>query len=378
MAKGKRSIALLLVACWLMMSGCAGDDDGGGRVAFVPNSYAFWSDPDNWTTTFGPAYADILLSPTNFLPCQGGPIALCYYSGPEPQPCVPSADGRFADCTCYEIPFGPYFVDINAILNHDVYLDTVAVCGADGSACSGQANAAPVCDVINDGTLIPGADVISTFSFACVPEEGIGQTTCAAQPYAGCMTAPCWRTGEQGVVTCQCPLFDGPYQVGNFGAQCTLPGELIWSAAYSPREDVGTAPQPPACVPDAPGEFGCPLLGSGTVLPPGTDCQAVCAEYAGCRNRSGVEIGYTCDATLCTAGCGDQELVETACSGLSSCETSAIIALEQTAGCSCCASQLCGCQPSATTNAEVGRLVALQAAQGITSQCAINGTLCGD
>jgi hypothetical protein len=28
-------------------------------VHFVPNSHAFWSNPDNWTTDFGPAYANI-------------------------------------------------------------------------------------------------------------------------------------------------------------------------------------------------------------------------------------------------------------------------------------------------------------------------------
>ena len=35
------------------------------------------------TTSYGPAKADILLNKSNFVPCFGGPIALCYYSGPE-------------------------------------------------------------------------------------------------------------------------------------------------------------------------------------------------------------------------------------------------------------------------------------------------------
>src|ERR1700731_1130041 len=43
-----------------------------GIVHFVPNSHAFWSDPANWTTGFGPAYADITVAPSNFLPCRGG------------------------------------------------------------------------------------------------------------------------------------------------------------------------------------------------------------------------------------------------------------------------------------------------------------------
>jgi hypothetical protein len=57
-----------------------------GIVHFVPNSHAFWSDPSNWTTSFGPAYADITLASSNFVPCRGGPFALCYYSGPSSGP----------------------------------------------------------------------------------------------------------------------------------------------------------------------------------------------------------------------------------------------------------------------------------------------------
>ncbi len=100
---------------------------------FVPNSHAFWSDPANWTTSFGPAYADITLASSNFVPCRGGPFALCYYSGPssgaEDLSCTLSADGNYANCNCFDIPYGVYFVDINAILNHAVYEKTVAQCG---------------------------------------------------------------------------------------------------------------------------------------------------------------------------------------------------------------------------------------------------------
>jgi hypothetical protein len=380
MVSGKYLMIALCLGLACLAAGCSDDCDDAppARDAFVPNSFEFWNDPDNWTTPYGPAYADVVLSQNNFLPCQGGPIALCYYSGPDPVPCVPTDDGLFTNCRCYEIPYGPYFVLMTAILNYDVYQDTVAVCGSDGSACAGQPNKAPVCDVINTGTLIPGADLISTFSFACVPEEGIGQTQCAASPYVGCMTAPCWDDDDDdGYVTCQCPVFDGPYQIGNFDQQCTLPDDLLWSAAYNPAEGGGTVPQPPTCVPDAPGEIGCPLLDSSTMLPPGTDCAAVCDEYADCVN-GGVESGYTCDATLCTASCNDRDLVLRACAGLSNCDTTAILALEQAAGCSCCASQLCGCQPTAATNAELVRLNQAQADRGIESQCAINGTLCGE
>jgi hypothetical protein len=357
-------------------AGCDSSSGGSSRVAFVPNSFAFWDDPDNWTTPYGPAYADIVPAPSYFVPCAGGPIALCYYSGASPETCTLTDDGRFANCKCFEIPYGPYFVLMDSILNYAVYEDTVRVCGADGSICSGQANLAPVCDVINRGKLIPGADVISTFSFACAPEEGIGQTPCTAAPYAGCMTAPCWR--QNGELICQCPVFDGPYQVGNFNAQCDLASDLVWSAAYNPTEEGGTAPDPPSCVPDAPGDYGCPLLGPPPYPPPAAGCDLVCSQYRNCTNSQGVQIGFTCDATLCTSSCTDQDLVQDACTGLSSCDVSAILALEAAEGCSCCASQLCGCQANGATNAELVRLNTAQAARGIESQCEVNGTLCGE
>src|SRR5258706_1579827 len=82
------------------------------------------------TTPYGPPWADIVMKPENFLECKGAAIALCYYSGPGPTtPCTPDGLG-IANCTCYEIPAGqPYKVDINAILNRDVYLRTVAASG---------------------------------------------------------------------------------------------------------------------------------------------------------------------------------------------------------------------------------------------------------
>jgi hypothetical protein len=75
----------VLVLIFAFAAGCNGNGGGSqspGIVHFVPNSHAFWSDPDNWTTSFGPAYANVVVTSTNFLPCRGGPYALCYYSGP--------------------------------------------------------------------------------------------------------------------------------------------------------------------------------------------------------------------------------------------------------------------------------------------------------
>ena len=203
------------------------------------------------TTAYGPPWADILVKSSNFLECKGAPIALCYYSGPGPTtPCNPDGLG-IANCTCYEIPKGqPYLVDINAILNRDVYLKTVAKCGKDGQYCrpTGAAEA-PVCEAINNNTLIPGADLISTFSLylekQAVTEKArefyIVPTLCATSSYAGCLTAPCKRTGKIDptthlpLVQCGCPIFTGPYQVGTHidQDQCVLGGTQIWSAAYN-------------------------------------------------------------------------------------------------------------------------------------------------
>jgi hypothetical protein len=358
-----------------------------GEVHFVPNTFRFW-DAARFATTEDPpkpAYADVIVAPSNFLPCQGGPFALCYYSGPNGPPasedlsCTLTDDGRFATCKCYEIPYGPYYVLNTSILNYAVYLETVRKCGLDGSAC-GVPNSAPVCDHINENHFIPGADLISTFSFACVPTDGLGSTSCssAEPPYAGCMTAPCQRTDQPGIVECSCPVFPGPYQVGQSGVSCDLGDDLVWSAAYS--ADGPTFPTPPNCVPDAPGTQGCPLYDPGTtVLPPGTDCGAICAAYA-CAPGGAVEPGYTCDATLCTSQCNDRDLVAEACGDLPRCPKAglaAILALESAAGCSCCASQLCGCEPNQQTNTTIATLNERQRARGITPQCDVNGTLCG-
>ncbi len=376
-----------------------------GIVHFVPNSHAFWSDPANWTTSFGPAYADITLASSNFVPCRGGPFALCYYSGPssgaEDLSCTLTADGNYANCQCFDIPYGVYFVDVNAILNHAVYEKTVAQCGADGSLCA-TLNSAPVCANVNQGNLMPGSSIYSTFSFDCVPENGLGLTDCSNAPYAGCMTAPCFKTGQAGMVQCSCPVFNGPYQVGQNDQACTLGDNLVWSAAYAPgatptatpaavsadavrstdaRASAPAAvPSPPACLPDAPGGLGCPLYVPGTtILPPdsGVDCAKVCEEYHSCLQPKGAQAGFTCDATLCTDECNDRDLVSTACSGLAGCDISEIVKAETAAQCSCCASQLCECAPSKKTNKAIFALDQQQRDRGVKPQCDINGTLCG-
>jgi hypothetical protein len=401
----------IIIMAMLVLAGCNGGGESSqpattssGIVHFVPNSHAFWSNPTNWTTSFGPAYADITLASSNFVPCRGGPFALCYYSGPssgtEDLSCTLTPDGNYANCQCFDIPYGVYFVDINAILNHAVYEKTIAQCGADGSLCA-TLNSAPVCANVNQGNLMPGSSVYSTFSFDCVPENGLGLTDCAQQPYAGCMTAPCFKTGQAGIVNCSCPVFNGPYQVGQNDQACTLGDNLVWSAAYAPPAATPTAtplppgapananahadavpavPSPPACLPDAPGGFGCPLYVPGVTMIPadsGVDCAKVCEEYHSCLQPKGAQAGFTCDATLCTDECNDRDLVSVACTGLAGCDISEIVKAETAADCSCCASQLCECDPSAKTNKAITALNQQQRDRGISPQCDINGTLCG-
>lgn len=353
------------------------------------------------TTLFGRPWADILVKPENFLQCKGASIALCYYSGPEtpasPQglatPCTLLPGGNIANCTCYEIPAGPtYMVDINAILNLDVYLETVKVCGHDGSRCSPNGTTiAPVCNAINNNTLIPGADLVSTFSLYLERDYPTSNgMTCKSSRYAGCMTAPC-RRGDVEVldpatglplVQCACPIWTGDFQVGYpNGNACSLGDKNVWSAAFAPLQELAPPPPPPQqhCWPDTFGASACPLLMPKPPTipqpPANVSCQEVCSEY---RSSSvfGVEVGYTCDATLCTAS-SDPLLVHQACAGLANSSVTEILKLEVEVGRSCAASQICGCTPTATTNKEIFRLNAQQRDRGIATQCDLNGTLCG-
>lgn len=382
---------------------------GEPAVRYIPNMLE--------TTPFGPAAADIVVVPSNFLPCLGGPIALCYYSGPEPAnplkpdlSCELTDDGKFANCRCVEISYGPYYVDINAILDKGVYLETVKKCGKSGADCQGEPNKAPVCDAIRTNQLlsdaIPPPDTISTFSYALssIPEFKIGQTSCESAKYAGCMTAPCLSTndtieicdvwGESEVCSqvpvneCTCPTVTGPYQVGQSDAECDISGsplpENVWSAAYNPA--LGKISQF-SCVPDAPGENGCTLLPpipkSDPLEPylPGKpkniSCGKVCAEYRN-NKQDGIQVGFTCDATLCTtSSIKDVDLVVDACSGLEDGKISETLRLEVEVGCSCCASQICGCEPSPKTNAKILQLNEAQRLREHAPQCDINGSLCG-
>ncbi|HWN41547.1 MAG TPA: hypothetical protein VNW71_04965 [Thermoanaerobaculia bacterium] len=249
---------------------------------------------DCWTTTYGPARADVVLVPANatatanhspnMLSCQGGAYALCFFSGPpggtaggQPLPCVLGPDGRVADCTCQYYSSGQYFVDINGILNQGAYFEAVKQCGADGSGCLNIVNNPPgstapsgvpqanVCNYINNQPLgnpansfYPKAQIISTFSFAMTPPYMVSTkpvAPCPQNDYAGCMTAPCrfadgsdpasHKNGDP--IQCACPVYNGPYQVGETGQACTIPSSdektYVWSASYTMGPTTSTSNQ---------------------------------------------------------------------------------------------------------------------------------------
>lgn len=210
---------------------------------FVPGARSFWDNSKNWTTNFGPAYRDTLESPSQFLACSSQ-FALCFHSGPEPYPCKLSPDGRSANCTC-TVETAVNYTLITSILNYPVYLATIQACGADGSGCATR-DSAPVCQYLQGGALIPSANVISTFDITAHdsivdalenPSDTSKFTSCAKGPYAACMTAPCRLNRDGSTATCKCPVFYGKFQLTGAGAQCTLGGNLVPSASYSPLLD---------------------------------------------------------------------------------------------------------------------------------------------
>lgn len=256
---------------------------------------------DCWTTEYGPAKADVVISSgntgirsTNMLACSKAKYALCFFSGPptptgkdcpgpnctnQPLPCTVDRDNpKIADCTC-KVFDSPYYVDINGILNLGVYYKTINVCGADGSHCFNLTNSeicssshpvpgclslkqAPVCDyVLNQrradpsGSLWPNADLISTFGFQMEATHPLGSTPCPSAgssrskgPYAGCMTAPCTFGTARDTAQCKCPIYDGPYQVGQDNQTCAIPPSggtaYVWSASYTVTDSSATAKKP--------------------------------------------------------------------------------------------------------------------------------------
>lgn len=241
--------------------------DEGCPAPYVENRF--------WTTEYGPAAADIVLAPSNFLRCSSDAYALCYYSGPESAPtngqgeALPSlpctlSDQGLANCRCYA-ESGTSYVTIHSIRNTEAYIETIRACGMNGEKCANMASeaianaaqalgqtvsplpSAPVCDYLqtkSDGgvPMAPQAELISTYSFAKAKEYGVQQTDCTSEPtpYAGCMTASCTferdNAGQPtGFANCECPLYKGPFQVGQGSVNCDAGEGHVWSAAYAPE-----------------------------------------------------------------------------------------------------------------------------------------------
>lgn len=274
---------LVLVLAALLAGACASRS---GRVIPAPCAYppTCGTTCDNypfeptecWTTKHGPARANVILGgalqSTNMLYCREGSYALCFFSGPpqrtgtnphnRPLPCI--VEGPVASCTCQVYTSGPYFVDINSILNLGAYDETVQACGRDGAGCANIVNCgrdgsvegcdrerpAPVCRYVRDQdpddpsvSLIPKADLISAFSFAMDDDYDLGSTPCEGL-YAGCMTAPCFfpegapqPPSDGDPIQCECPTFAGDFQVGQSNQACQPASENadphVWSAANS-------------------------------------------------------------------------------------------------------------------------------------------------
>jgi hypothetical protein len=151
------------------------------------------------------------------------------------------------------------FVDINSIRNTEAYIETIRACGLNGENCRNMVSVAnekhgkamlktaPVCGYLQAGAngitpMEPGSELISTFSFAKVKIYGKEQKDCSSSPapYAGCMTASCTferdSSGNRtGFANCKCPIYTGPYQIGQANANCDAGSGYVWSAAYSPN-----------------------------------------------------------------------------------------------------------------------------------------------
>ena len=215
------------------------------------------------TTSYGPAWADVLVAPGELPALQGRahrPVLLTRVADlSSVTPCEFSPDQTTANCTCYEIPGGtPYFVDINAILNLDVYRRTFEKCGSDGSnclptgrqLCPGVRRHQPE-DVDSrrrpdlDLQYLPGRhpdgpDAVRHARSLCgvhdgaVHEDGGEVDPATKLPLVQCFLCP---TFERARISWGQTL---PPE------QCVLPGNAVWSAAYSPGGTVSPRLSPAA------------------------------------------------------------------------------------------------------------------------------------
>ncbi len=219
-----------------------------------------------WTTSSGPAWSGAGVgAESNNLYCPTGTYANCHYSGPPwptgtsseniPMPCELNEDGTMANCKC-KVFEGPSYVNIYAIMNLGVYYETIEACGTDGSGCLNMGNCpqgstlgsgdctgtiAPVCEYISGQdpnnaatSLIPGADLISTFGLGMDSDYNSGTTSCEDTLFAGCMTAPCQYEENTGSASgsryayCACPVSRGAISLPQCGQICDLGDSYVW------------------------------------------------------------------------------------------------------------------------------------------------------
>jgi hypothetical protein len=240
MKKGLVGTLVVLCATWSFMVGRVFAQ----QANLSPNRIEFWENSEHWTTNFGPAFRGTVQGASYFLPCTEQ-FALCFQSGAAPDTCTVDSTGRFAKCIC-TVNTSENFVLIGAILNYNVYQQTVAACGIDGSGCQ-KSDSAPVCQSLTNGKLIPGAKVISTYDVTsyndviAALQEGTSAVTQCTGAYAECMTAGC-QLQKDGNALCKCPIFHGKFQLIGPNAQCSLGSNLVPSASYSPLLDSSLLP----------------------------------------------------------------------------------------------------------------------------------------
>ena len=209
-----------------------------------------------WTTSSGPPWSGGgSTDATAMLYCKSATYANCHYSGPpwptgtnsdnRPLPCTLNASGTVADCKC-PVFTGENYVNMYGILNLGVFYETVAVCGSDGSNCQNASNCPgdnctgavpPVCKYIAEQnpdkpetSLIPGADLISTYGNAMQNNYPSGSTDCPAGFMAGCMTAPCqYDKDDPDYAHCKCPTYwHDPVTLSQDKQRCDPGNGYVW------------------------------------------------------------------------------------------------------------------------------------------------------
>ena len=160
------------------------------------------------------------------------PYALCAFAN-----CTVNADETTASCGCYgfDKPSGISSMRISLIPDEGLRQATVEAyyeaCVSSPDGCGVQLpleltrDKTPVCNAMNDESLWPGADLVSTYSAELRPENNVqvdedgnylASWECEAAPgrfIPVCMGAPCWYSAPS----------ENPYHFGQHNVTCTCP-----------------------------------------------------------------------------------------------------------------------------------------------------------